>query len=108
MKNVNIFVDVDLTLVDHNQNLIDGVRDALQRLVDRGCHLYLWSSAGKRYAESTALRFDLADLFEGYAPKPDIVIDDMPNTTLPAFVFNPNQEASWDTMVNAILEKHAD
>ena len=108
MKNVNIFVDVDLTLVDYNQNLIPGAREALQRLVDRGCHLFLWSTAGRKYAEVIAARHQLSDLFEGFAAKPDILIDDMPGTALKPFVFNPNDEESWDSMVEGILKKHVD
>ncbi|MBM4048893.1 MAG: hypothetical protein FJ279_27645 [Planctomycetes bacterium] len=63
MKNANIFVDVDLTLVDQNQNLVPGAREALQRLIDRGCHLFLWSTAGRKYAEGTAARHGLTGMF---------------------------------------------
>jgi len=41
MKNANVFVDVDLTLVDANGKLLSGAREALQRLHDEGCHLFL-------------------------------------------------------------------
>ncbi len=37
MKNANVFVDVDLTLVDANGKLLSGAREALQRLRDEGC-----------------------------------------------------------------------
>src|SRR6266513_2119407 len=37
VKNANIFVDVDLTLVDANGRLLDGARVGLQRLKDKGC-----------------------------------------------------------------------
>lgn len=108
MKNANIFVDVDLTVVDQNQKLIPGVKEALQKLVDRGCHLFLWSTAGKKHAEAQASIHGLADLFEGYAAKPDIVIDDMPGTVLKPFVFNPGEYDSPDAMADEILEKHVD
>jgi ribonucleotide monophosphatase NagD (HAD superfamily) len=106
VKNANIFVDVDLTLVDQNGNLIEGASDSLQVLKEKGCHLYLWSTAGGDYARSVAERHQLAALFEGYAPKPDIVIDDMPATVLNVFVFNPNEEESWESMANKIVAKH--
>ena len=106
MKNANIFVDVDLTLVDARGRLADGAREALQRLKDKGCHLFLWSTVGIDYAKATAARLELEDLFEGYASKPDIVIADMPGTVLNPFVFNPNEEASWSTLADAILKKH--
>ena len=51
MKNANIFVDVDLTLVDANGKLLDGAREALQRLRDEGCHLFLWSPSDLTIAE---------------------------------------------------------
>ncbi|MCX6348094.1 MAG: hypothetical protein NTV79_01120 [Candidatus Aureabacteria bacterium] len=41
MKNTGILVDVDLTLVEHNQNLIPDAREALLRLVDRGCQFLM-------------------------------------------------------------------
>jgi hypothetical protein len=50
VNSTNIFVDVDLTLVDAEGRLLDGAREALQRLHDKGCHLFLWSSAGADYA----------------------------------------------------------
>jgi hydroxymethylpyrimidine pyrophosphatase-like HAD family hydrolase len=43
MRNANVFVDVDLTLVDANGKLLAEAREALQRLRDKGCHLFLWS-----------------------------------------------------------------
>lgn len=108
MKNANVFVDVDLTLVDSQGRLITGAREALLRLKDRGCHLFLWSTVGMEYAKSTAKRLKLEDLFEGYVSKPDIIIDDMPGTVLNPFVFNPNDETSWDTLVDRLLTKHVD
>jgi hypothetical protein len=44
MKNANIFVDVDLTLIDANGKLLAGAREASQRLTDKGCALFLWST----------------------------------------------------------------
>ena len=108
MKNANIFVDVDLTLVDHNHELLPGAREAIMRLVDRGCHLFLWSTAGQKYAEGMAARHGITHLFEDFVAKPDIIIDDMPGTVLNPFVFNPNDEQSWDAMVGRILNKHVD
>lgn len=108
MKNVNIFVDVDLTLVDGKGQLVEGAREALERLKDKGCHLYLWSNAGKDYAQGVANRYHLAHLFEGCIPKPDIVIDDMPATALNPIVLDPNYEPSWSAISAQIVEKHLD
>jgi hypothetical protein len=108
MKNANIFVDVDLTLVDANGNLISGAREALQMLKEKGCHLYLWSTVGAEYAQRTAQRHRLTEFFEGFSAKPDIVIDDMPGTVLNPFVFNPNDESSWQSLAERIVKKHLD
>ena len=108
MKNANIFVDVDLTLVDENGNLLEGSSQALRTLKQKGCHLFLWSTAGADYAKANAARHGLTDLFEGYVAKPDILIDDLPSTVLNPFVFNVQREESWTTMVETILKKHID
>ena len=108
MKNANIFVDVDLTLVDGNGRLLDGAKEALELLKARGCHLFLWSSVGGEYARKVASLHHLLDLFEGFASKPDIVIDDMPATAVAPFVFNVQDEASWRVMANRIITKHID
>ncbi len=108
MKNANVFVDVDLTLVDARGQLIDGAREGLRRLQAKGCHLFLWSTVGAEYARATATRHSLTDLFEGFAAKPDIVIDDMPGTVLNPFVFNPNEASSWQSLAEKIIEEHID
>src|SRR6266481_2864184 len=53
MKNANIFVDVDLTLVDASGKLLDGAREALLALKKAGCHLFLWSSVGADYCRKS-------------------------------------------------------
>ena len=108
MKNANIFVDVDLTLVDAQGRLLDGAREALTRLHDKGCHLFLWSSAGVDYARKIAALHQLAELFEGYASKPDIIIDDLPATAQAPFAYNVQDEPSWMSLAERIIEKHVD
>jgi hypothetical protein len=108
MKNANIFVDVDLTLVDAQGKMLPGATEALGKLLAKGCHLFLWSTNGSAYARKTAERLRLADAFEGFAAKPDIVIDDMPGTALNAFVFDVNQETSWPSLADKIILKHID
>lgn len=92
MKNANVFVDVDLTLVDANGKMLDGAREALLRLKDEGCHLFLRSTCGADYCRKIAELHALTALFEGYAAKPDIVIDDMPSTCISPFVYDVRQE----------------
>jgi hypothetical protein len=108
MKNANIFVDVDLTLVDANGQLLGGACEGLQRLKDEGCHLFLWSTVGVEYARAIAAQHQLTDMFEGYAAKPDVIIDDMPSTAVAPFVFNVQKEDSWQSMAERIIEKHVD
>ena len=51
MKNANVFIDVDLTLVDANGRLLDGAREGLSRLKNQGCHLFLEGCAAARAVE---------------------------------------------------------
>ena len=108
MKNANVFVDVDLTLIDANGKLLSGAREALQRLYDEGCHLFLWSTGGAEYCHKVARLHGLSELFEGFTAKPDIVIDDMPGTCVAPFVYNVQQEESWPALAERIIEKHVD
>ena len=108
MKNANVFIDVDLTLVDTNRKLLPGVRDALMRLKAAGCHLFLWSSVGADHCRKIAEAHQITDLFEGFTAKPDIVIDDMPSTCVAPFVYNVQQEESWPALARRIVEKHID
>src|SRR3954468_119588 len=108
MKNANVFVDVDLTLVDANGNLLLGARDALQKLRDSGCHLFLWSTCGADYCRKVAALYQLTDFFEGFTAKPDIIIDDMPATCVTQFVYDVRQEQSWPAPAERIIDKHID
>jgi len=108
MKNANIFVDVDLTLIDANGNLLKGAAEALMKLKNKGCHLFLWSTNGAEYAQKVAHLNRLTDFFEGYMSKPDIIIDDMPATALNPFVFDVNGEDSWPALAEKIIRKHID
>ena len=65
MKNANIFIDVDLTLVDANGQLLNGARQGLAALKDKGCHLFLWSTCGADYCRKIAGLHGLTDFFEG-------------------------------------------
>ena len=108
MKNANIFVDVDLTLIDANYKLLEGAVEALTKLKDKGCHLFLWSTTGAEYAQKIARLHGLTEMFEGFVAKPDIIIDDMPGTVLNPFVFDVNAEESWPKLADRIIRKHID
>ena len=108
MKNANVFVDVDLTLVDANKKLLPGATEALAKLRDKGCHLFLWSTNGADYARKIASLYSLTEMFEGFAAKPDIIIDDMPSTCVTDFVYDVRQEQSWPALAERIIAKHID
>jgi hypothetical protein len=108
MKNANVFVDVDLTLIDANGRIVPGAADGLKLLRDAGCHLFLWSSCGAEYCRKVAEANKLTELFEGYSAKPDIVIDDMPGTCVAPFVYDVRDEGSWEALSKKIVEKHVD
>ncbi len=108
MKNVNIFVDVDLTLVDAFGKPIEGATAGVRRLKAAGCHLFLWSTGGGEYAESVARRLGIHDCFGGFLPKPDIAIDDNPNSLRAFFDFVPSAPDDWEKMVDTIIAKHVD
>jgi phosphoglycolate phosphatase-like HAD superfamily hydrolase len=101
-------VDVDLTLVDANGRMLPGASEALNKLQAKGCHLFLWSTNGAEYARKVAGVCGLTEVFEGFAAKPDIIIDDMPGTALKPFVFDVNAECSWPSLAEKIIQKHID
>jgi phosphoglycolate phosphatase-like HAD superfamily hydrolase len=106
MKNVNIFVDVDLTLIDEIGRLLPGAAEGLRRLKERGCRLFLWSTGGGDYCREVAGRFGLEELFEGFFPKPDIIIDDTPGMCLSPIVCDVNEEQSWPAMAERIVSRY--
>jgi len=108
MKNANVFVDVDLTLVDVNGRLLEGAREGLAALKERGCHLFLWSTCGAESCRKVAGLHGLTELFEGFSAKPDIVIDDMPSTCRTALIYDVQQEPSWPSLAKKIIAKHID
>jgi phosphoglycolate phosphatase-like HAD superfamily hydrolase len=108
MKNANVFVDVDLTLVDMNQRLLPGAKEALEKLKASGCHLFLWSTGGADYALRIATAYKMEHLFEGFVAKPDIIIDDTPGSTHAPFAYAVTPDEPWSQVVDGIIRKHVD
>ena len=108
MKNANVFVDVDLTLVDANGQILEGAKESLALLVERGCHVFLWSTCGAEYCRKIADLHHLVHLIEGVCAKPDIIIDDMPATVLNPFHYDVQRDGGWSNMTRTILKKHVD
>lgn len=88
---MNIFFDVDFTLVTWNYRLRPHVREVFARLTADGHQIYLWSGMGKRWeiVEEFALGEWVRDCFDkplydhvarleslGVYVQPDYVIDD--------------------------------
>ena len=71
-----ICIDVDLTLINENEELLPGAREGLKLFKDKGYELTLWSYGGEDRARAMARKHGLCCFFDGYATKPDIVIDD--------------------------------
>ena len=71
-----ICIDVDLTLVNANEELLPGAREGLKVLKDKGYLLTLWSYSGEDRAREMARKHNLCCFFDAYAAKPDLAIDD--------------------------------
>ena len=75
MKHEEIYIDVDGTLIDHNNNLYSGVREALAYL-NKWYTLVCWSFGGADYARSVCESHSISEQFVRFETKPQIVIDD--------------------------------
>lgn len=108
MRNAVIFIDVDLTLIDYNGDIIDGAIEMVKALGEKNTQLYLWSTAGKEYCINVAKNYGIDHLFEGFCSKPDIIVDDMPQTCTDPFVFNPNSFESLTELTKSLINNHID
>jgi predicted HAD superfamily phosphohydrolase YqeG len=90
---INIFVDVDDTLVRSTgakripiPSVVQHVRD----LHTQGAILYCWSAGGAEYAQRSAEELGIAQCFSGFLPKPNIFIDDQNVINWPrSFLIHP-------------------
>ena len=75
-----IYIDVDETFLRNygaKQIPIPHMLEHIKRLNKEGAVLYCWSSGGALYAKEKAQEFGIAECFEGFLPKPMVVVDDM-------------------------------
>lgn len=107
MKNVNIFVDVDLTLVNEHQRLLPNAVEGLLTLREAGCRLFLWSTGGADYCRRIAERYEMATLFDAFLPKPDLYIDDMPSTIFKSPLFDV-RDSGWQSLADHIAHDLVD
>lgn len=47
-----VYIDVDGTLVDHNDNVRPHIPELIDGLTELGCTIIIWSAGGEEYAES--------------------------------------------------------
>ena len=74
-----IFIDVDDTLIrsaGSKRIPVSGMSEHVRALARDGAVLYCWSSGGADYAREVVTELGLADLFIGFLPKPQVIIDD--------------------------------
>ncbi len=74
-----IYVDVDETLIRNygtKRIVMPAVIVHIRQLFEAGANLYCWSSGGAAYAKSSAEECGLADCFQAFLPKPQVLIDD--------------------------------
>lgn len=75
-----VYVDVDDTLIrtaGSKRIPVSHVTEHIRMLAAAGAELYCWSSGGGAYARSVAIELGIAELFAGFLPKPQVLIDDM-------------------------------
>ena len=74
-----VFIDVDDTVIrsfGSKRIPMPSVVARVRELHQEGAVLYLWSSGGANYAESSAVELGIQDCFVGFLPKPDVYLDD--------------------------------
>lgn len=75
------FIDVDLTLVDIETDLYDGVRERIIEL-NKKYELICWSAGGKEYASQVLTKNNIRQYFTTVLDKPYTIIDDEPDSIL--------------------------
>lgn len=76
-----VYVDVDDTLirtiVAKRVPIVEAI-EHVRRLHAEGARLFCWSTGGDAYAREVADGLGIAALFDGFLPKPHVVLDDQP------------------------------
>lgn len=74
-----VFVDVDDTLIRHvgpKRIPIPGTIRHVRELREFGATMFCWSTGGADYARDAAESVGVADCFDGFLPKPNVMLDD--------------------------------
>lgn len=113
MTRAVVYVDVDDTLVrTYGAKRIAMGRTvaAIRELATHDVVLYCWSSGGADYCREVCEELEIAELFKGFLPKPNILVDDVrvesgrrfvqlhPNCSRPPYVDHrtPFRPQTWD------------
>ncbi len=94
------YIDVDLTMIDHDDNLYPGVAKGLRHLKEKGYRLICWSGGGMEYARRMCEKQKIEGFFDYFLDKPAMIIDDAYETiTLPATKLKPS---FWKNFIDKI------
>ena len=97
-----MFVDVDETFVRNYSTKripMPEVIEHIRKLKEQGAVLYCWSSGGSEYAKNSAIEFGIEDCFEGFIPKPQVVLDDQAiSSWRNIFHIHPNECPKYDVL----------
>ncbi|MGY2893157.1 hypothetical protein [Deinococcus sp. UYEF24] len=97
-----VYVDVDETLMRHygtRQIPIPSVIKQVKALYKQGAELYCWSSMGAAYARQAAESCGVAQCFQAFLPKPQIIVDDQqPKAWRKILHVHPSQCSSQTTV----------
>ena len=106
---LNIYMDVDDTLLNSNDGVDPRADETLRQIVLKlrsdypDSDLYLWSGAGGAYAKEMAERHKLAGFFKAFLGKPDVVIDDKPSSVFPRKAVVWKGDVHWQKIIPIIF-----
>ena len=123
---MNIFFDVDYTILGLDNSLRPRTKETFQRLVDDGHKIYIWSGMGLRWEEvrTHGLEELVSGVYEkptnhyeerlselGVPVRPDFVIDDYPEIAsffggiwVPPYFFKRSKDEQMDRIYNIITD----
>ena len=123
---MNIFFDVDYTILGLDDSLRPGTRETFQRLIDDGHRIYIWSGMGLRWEAVRKHKLEefVTDVYEKPTHHfeerlselevpltPDFVIDDYPEVVaafggvwVPPYFFARNKDEQMERIYTIITE----
>ena len=123
---MNIFFDVDYTILGLDDSLRPGTRETFQKLIDDGHSVYIWSGMGERW--EVVKKHKLQPLVSGVYAKPlerfherleelgvplepDFVVDDYPEVVaafggawVPPYFFKSKWDEEMEVVYNIVTE----